>query len=161
AIATSGTERRQTPRREEQRGGTSKAEPASTATAVEPTTKASTSQAREATKSRAARSSSSSPSSSSPRQSVFVDNRPGKRERVVVASILAITLLGYLNSISGKFVYDDTFQILKNPTLRSLSNIPAMFTQGVWQFMDSSSQAAVGLYYRPIFNSLLILNFSF
>jgi len=94
------------------------------------------------------------------RAALFVQVKPGRSERVVLASIVAVALIGYVNSLSGKFVYDDTFQILRNPTLRSLSNIPAMFTQGVWQFMDASSQGAVGLYYRPMFNSLLILNFS-
>lgn len=85
--------------------------------------------------------------------------KPGKSERNAVILVLAITLLVFVNSLSGEFVYDDSFQILKNPTVQSAGNIPAMFTQGVWQFMTSDPSKAVGLYYRPMFNSLLIVNY--
>ncbi|MGH9802449.1 MAG: tetratricopeptide repeat protein [Blastocatellia bacterium] len=85
--------------------------------------------------------------------------KPGKSERNAVILILAITLIVFLNSLSGEFVYDDSYQILKNPTVQSAENIPAMFTQGVWQFMTSDTSKAVGLYYRPMFNSLLIVNY--
>jgi len=85
--------------------------------------------------------------------------KPGKSERNAVLLILAITLVVFLNSLGGEFVYDDSYQILKNPTLQSADNIPAMFTQGVWQFMSSDTSKAVGLYYRPMFNSLLIVNY--
>ncbi len=85
--------------------------------------------------------------------------KAGKSERNALILILAITALVFLNSLTGEFVYDDGFQILKNPTLQSAANIPAMFTQGVWQFMTSDPSKAVGLYYRPMFNSLLIINY--
>ena len=85
--------------------------------------------------------------------------KAGKSERNAIILVLAVTLLVFLNSLTGEFVYDDGFQILKNPTLQSAANIPAMFTQGVWQFMTSDPSKAVGLYYRPMFNSLLILNY--
>ena len=85
--------------------------------------------------------------------------KAGKPERNAVLLILAITLVVFLNSLGGEFVYDDGYQILKNPTVQSADNIPAMFTQGVWQFMSSDTSKAVGLYYRPMFNSLLIVNY--
>jgi tetratricopeptide (TPR) repeat protein len=80
------------------------------------------------------------------------------RQRLLLAGILAITALAYLNALDGKFVYDDRLQVLKNPTLNSLANIPKMFTQGVWQFLNTSDKNAVGPYYRPIFNIALIIN---
>src|SRR5262249_44088429 len=46
----------------------------------------------------------------------------------------------------------------KNPTLNSLSNVPKMFTQGVWQFLNDADKSAVGPYYRPLFNIALIVN---
>ncbi len=85
--------------------------------------------------------------------------KPGKSERNAVILILVITLVVFLNSLGGEFVYDDGYQILKNPTVQSADNIPAMFTQGVWQFMSPDTSNAVGLYYRPMFNSLLIVNY--
>jgi tetratricopeptide (TPR) repeat protein len=82
-----------------------------------------------------------------------------KRERAILIGVMVITAFAYFNSLNGEFVYDDLFQILKNPSLASLTNIPKMFVQSVWQFMNASSQDAVGLYYRPIFNSILIINY--
>jgi len=79
-------------------------------------------------------------------------------ERAVVAGVLLISAIAFVNSLDGEFVYDDRFQVLNNPTIDALGNIPKMFTQSVWQFMDSTSQLSVGPYYRPIFNIALIIN---
>lgn len=79
-------------------------------------------------------------------------------ERLLVAAILAISGLAFANALDGQFVYDDRLQVLKNPTLDSLSNIPKMFTQGVWQFLNLSDANVSGPYYRPIFNIVLIIN---
>lgn len=76
----------------------------------------------------------------------------------MLLGVLAITILAFVNALDGQFVYDDRLQILKNPTLNSLSNIPRMFTQGVWQFLNESDKTAVGPYYRPLFNVALIIN---
>ncbi len=81
-----------------------------------------------------------------------------KRERLLLFGVLAITALAFVNALDGQFVYDDRFQILKNPTLNSLANLPRMFTQGVWQFLNEGDKAAVGPYYRPLFNIALIVN---
>src|SRR6185369_3960941 len=80
------------------------------------------------------------------------------QERLLLLGTLAITALAYLNALNGEFVYDDRLQVLKNPTLSSLGNIPKMFTQGVWQFLNSGDQKDVGPYYRPLFNIALIIN---
>jgi len=85
-------------------------------------------------------------------------SRLKSQERLLLLGTLAITALAYLNALTGEFVYDDRLQVLKNPTLSSLSNIPKMFTQGVWQFLNSGDQHAVGPYYRPLFNIALIIN---
>lgn len=92
------------------------------------------------------------------RERALERSRSKNQERFLLLGILAITALAYLNALDGQFVYDDRLQILKNPTLSSLSNIPKMFTQGVWQFLNLSDKAAAGRYYRPIFNIALIIN---
>lgn len=84
--------------------------------------------------------------------------RARKTGHLVVAGVLLISALAFVNSLNGEFVYDDRFQVLNNPTINSIGNIPKMFTQSVWQFMNSSSQLPVGSYYRPIFNIALIIN---
>ena len=76
----------------------------------------------------------------------------------MLLGVLTITALAYLNSLDGQFVYDDRYQVLKNPTLNSLANIPGMFTQSVWQFLNEADKTAVGPYYRPLFNIGLIIN---
>src|SRR6266404_249050 len=81
-----------------------------------------------------------------------------KQQRFLLLGVLAITILAFVNSLDGQFVYDDRLQILKNPTLTSLANIPRMFTQGVWQFLNEGDKTAVGPYYRPLFNIALIIN---
>lgn len=73
--------------------------------------------------------------------------------------LLALTLLAFLNALHGQLVYDDRFQILRNPTVRSLAAIPGFFTQSVWQFMSSGASHPIGSYYRPLFNVVLTLNY--
>jgi Flp pilus assembly protein TadD/putative effector of murein hydrolase LrgA (UPF0299 family) len=94
------------------------------------------------------------PAASLAQGSLFV-----RRERLVLAGIVAATVIAFWNALDGQFVYDDRYQILKNPTLSSPQNIPRMFTQSVWQFMNQGDQEAVGPYYRPLFNVALILNY--
>jgi Flp pilus assembly protein TadD len=72
--------------------------------------------------------------------------------------LLALCFAAYANSLGGQFLFDDLSQVLANPTLRSLANLPAMLVQSVWQFLDESGQA-LGSYYRPLFNIVLILNY--
>ena len=92
------------------------------------------------------------------RQKAIARSETKQRERILLIIVLAVTALAFFNSLNGEFVYDDQFQILKNPSLNSLANIPKMFVQSVWQFMNASSPDAVGLYYRPLFNTVLIIN---
>ncbi|MBI4469352.1 MAG: tetratricopeptide repeat protein [Acidobacteria bacterium] len=76
-----------------------------------------------------------------------------------VVAVLAVTLIAFLNSLDGEFVFDDWWQIDRNPTITSLANIPDMFTQSVWQFLAPKGDT-VGPYYRPIFNVSLIINYA-
>lgn len=103
---------------------------------------------------------SKAPSAKQARRQTAIDAaRAKKKELLLVAGVSAIAFIAFFNSLNGEFVYDDRFQVLQNPTLTELSNVPKMFTQSVWQFLNSSSDSPVGLYYRPIFNIALILNY--
>lgn len=82
-----------------------------------------------------------------------------RRDWQFLAVAAGVALLAYLNALDNPFVYDDRYQILKNPTITDVSNIPRMFVQSVWQFMNQSAQEPVGAYYRPLFNIALIVNF--
>jgi tetratricopeptide (TPR) repeat protein len=82
-----------------------------------------------------------------------------KMERLVIAALLGISFLAFANSLQGEFVYDDRLQISNNPTITSLSNLPRMFTESVWQFLNEKNPEAVGPYYRPLFNVALIIGY--
>ena len=49
------------------------------------------------------------------KQKTFVSER---RHRLVLAGVLAVTALAFLNSLNGEFVYDDKVQVLKNPAIK-------------------------------------------
>ncbi|MCS6806462.1 MAG: tetratricopeptide repeat protein [Acidobacteriota bacterium] len=83
-----------------------------------------------------------------------------RHEWRTMAIVLGVTCLAYLNALDGEFVYDDRFQVLRNQMIRSLDNLPEMFAQSVWQFMNLASEEAVGLYYRPLFNVVLAINYN-
>src|SRR5918911_1658691 len=83
-----------------------------------------------------------------------------RREWMLLGGVLLITAFAFFNSLEGQFVYDDRLQVVRNPTITNLANIPKMFVQSVWQFLNETDQAAAGPYYRPLFNIALIVNYA-
>src|SRR5205085_3309107 len=83
-----------------------------------------------------------------------------RREWLLVGGVLLITAFAFFNSLNGQFVYDDRLQVVRNPTITNLANIPRMFVQSVWQFLNETDQAAAGPYYRPLFNIALIVSYA-
>ena len=82
-----------------------------------------------------------------------------RENRSVVVLILLTTSLVYMNSLAGKFLYDDWFQIERNPMIRSWSNVPALLVQHVWEFIKPVDVTVTGVYYRPFFNIALLVNY--
>ena len=73
---------------------------------------------------------------------------------------IAATVLVYANSLSGAFVFDDTKQIVGNPSLKSWSSVLSAFTSDVWGFQRQTLTADVPPpYYRPLFTVYLTLNY--
>lgn len=73
---------------------------------------------------------------------------------------IAATVLVYANSLSGAFVFDDTKQIVGNPSLHSWSNIFRAFTNDVWSFQRGTLTKDIPPpYYRPLFTIYLTLNY--
>jgi Flp pilus assembly protein TadD len=77
------------------------------------------------------------------------------REALVIASILAMTLAAYAETLWYSFVYDDTGQILRNSYVQYWRHVPHYFISQVWaqEFPRSG-----GNYYRPLFLLWLRLN---
>ena len=73
---------------------------------------------------------------------------------------IAATVLVYANSLSGAFVFDDTKQIVGNPSLHSWSNIFRAFSNDVWSFERGTlSKDIPPPYYRPLFTIYLTINY--
>lgn len=63
---------------------------------------------------------------------------------LVLVFILSIAL--YANTLKNGFVYDDTWQVVKNSWIRHVRFIPDIVTSEVWNFSGDSSSS----YYRPV-----------
>lgn len=73
---------------------------------------------------------------------------------------IAATVLVYANSLSGAFVFDDTKQIVGNPSLHSWSNIFRAFSNDVWSFQRATLTKDIPPpYYRPLFTIYLTINY--
>lgn len=60
---------------------------------------------------------------------------------LVAAAAVAV----YANALANGLVVDDQYQIVANPWVRSLANVRAVFSSGVWDF-----DGRISSYYRPM-----------
>jgi tetratricopeptide (TPR) repeat protein len=77
--------------------------------------------------------------------------RPG----LLLTVLGVLTLIVYDVSLSFHFAWDDIFQIVDNPLVRSWRNVPRAFMSDLWFQMDRGQ-----LYYRPLFTTWSIFNYS-
>jgi tetratricopeptide (TPR) repeat protein len=104
---------------------------------------------------------SKSKSVSTPRHSSLNDKKFLLKWRDVYAFLPAgLALLTSLNTVYNGFVHDDLPQILNNPFTQDIANLPLAFTGSVWSVFSDNIRAAMDVYYRPLFNMLLILNYA-
>lgn len=78
-----------------------------------------------------------------------------RRPQLFLTVLSAFTFIIYSISLSFQFVWDDIFQIVDNPLIRSWSNIPKIFLSDLWTYTHRSQ-----LYYRPLFTTWSVLNYS-
>ncbi len=73
---------------------------------------------------------------------------------------ISATVLVYANSLSGSFLFDDTKQIVGNPSLKSWGSVISAFTSDVWAFQRQTLTGDVPPpYYRPLFTVYLTVNY--
>lgn len=72
-----------------------------------------------------------------------------------IYSIIAIAVLGHVNSLSGAFHYDDAHSIVENLAIRNAANIPYLFVDPT--FFSSEPSMAM---YRPVVVLSYMLNFA-
>ncbi len=70
---------------------------------------------------------------------------PRRIKFILILLLLAAVAVSYGNSIYGSFVFDDYYQIVDNPYIKSIKNIPAIFMSGF-----SHLNITAANYYRPI-----------
>lgn len=72
--------------------------------------------------------------------------------------IVVVGFLIYLPTLFNGFVWDDEEQIVNNPQIRSLANLPAFFAGST--FNAGGGENLSGLYYRPLMTSSFTLVYS-
>jgi tetratricopeptide (TPR) repeat protein len=78
------------------------------------------------------------------------------RSIIPILTLVLVSFAVYYNALSDAFVYDDEFQIVQNPWITDIRNIPTIFSKSVWSFQ---SKAAVSNYYRPLMHSVYLLDY--
>lgn len=76
----------------------------------------------------------------------------------VIGVAVFLTVAAYANATHGGFVYDDEFQIVKNPQIKPGGDIGQAFTSDVWSFRTGAGESRSN-YWRPFFIGWLALNY--
>jgi tetratricopeptide (TPR) repeat protein len=76
----------------------------------------------------------------------------------LLALLILVALLPYLNSLWNGFVQDDNRQVVSNPYLRSFSHLREIFTTNVWSYVGAQGMTN---YYRPLMTLGYLLCYQF
>jgi tetratricopeptide (TPR) repeat protein len=76
----------------------------------------------------------------------------------LLAVLILVAVLPYLNSLLNGFVQDDNRQVVSNPYLRSFSHLREIFATNVWSYVGA--QGATN-YYRPLMTFGYLLCYQF
>lgn len=87
--------------------------------------------------------------------SVFHGWLDGKRGTLIAAAVLLLAIsVAYANSFTGSFHFDDLHQIVENPNLRDIRNLPLFFTS---PGAGSATPGDEG--YRPVLCSTFVMDY--
>jgi len=76
----------------------------------------------------------------------------------LLALLILIALLPYLNTLWNGFVQDDNRQVVTNPYLRSFSHLREIFATNVWSYVGAQGTTN---YYRPLMTLGYLLCYQF
>jgi len=65
---------------------------------------------------------------------------------IPILILLFISFAVYFNALFGDFAYDDTLQIVDNPWITDIRNIPPIFFKSVWGFQPRSMDHVIEQY---------------
>jgi tetratricopeptide (TPR) repeat protein len=63
--------------------------------------------------------------------------------------LIVVAAAVYAHALGAGFVWDDNYQILRNPSLRDISYLPHIFTSAFWDFLNPNL-AKTTHFYRPM-----------
>jgi protein O-mannosyl-transferase len=75
----------------------------------------------------------------------------------ILFAVALVAFLAFVDTTSYGFVFDDDFQVLRNPWIRNWSGLKEVFTSNVWQFKNPNM---VSNYYRPFHMVMHMLGYS-
>ena len=75
---------------------------------------------------------------------------------IPIMIVFLVSFAVYFNALFGDFVYDDQQQIVNNPWITDISNIPTIFSRSVWSFQPGLS---TWNYYRPLMHIVYMFNY--
>jgi tetratricopeptide (TPR) repeat protein len=76
----------------------------------------------------------------------------------LLAVLILVAVLPYLNSLGNGFVQDDNRQVVSNPYLRSFSHLREIFATNVWSYVGAQGMTN---YYRPLMTLGYLLCYQF
>ena len=76
----------------------------------------------------------------------------------LLAVLILVAVLPYLNTLLNGFVQDDNRQVLSNPYLRSFSHLREIFATNVWSYVGAQGMTN---YYRPLMTFGYLLCYQF
>jgi len=76
----------------------------------------------------------------------------------LIAIILVIGFLVYLNALPNSFIWDDEEQIVKNALIQDVKNFPLLFSSSTFQ--TGGTGRLSGYYYRPLMTASFMTNFA-
>lgn len=75
----------------------------------------------------------------------------------LIAALVLLAALPYLNTLRNGFVWDDSTQVLSNPYIRNFHHLREIFTTTVWSYRGRAE--ATVAYYRPLMMLLYLACF--
>src|SRR5262245_61156011 len=93
-------------------------------------------------------------------ESIAMPGRPSRQrnEIWVYVVLLLVCFAVFANGLKGRFIYDDTKQIVKNELIQQGRYFGKALTSDVWGFKGEKGEAWSN-YWRPVFILWLIANF--
>lgn len=83
-----------------------------------------------------------------------------QRMQIMVAVVVGVGMLLFGSGLSNEFAWDDEEQVVNNPVIASLQNVPAFFQGSTFQ--TGGAGGLSGLYYKPLMTlSYALINAAF